>query len=265
VLVVHGITQGADGGIHELAEGLVPPAYRLLVPSRFGYLGSEMPEGATPAMQADAFDALLDAIGLGDIVVVAGSAGSTSALHLAIRHPARVRALMLVSANVPGVHQLSGSPPKPVFRAIFSSDPIMWLIVTYFPGVMARLSQVLRVPPGVEPSPADLSSLSRAMHAVFPARMRATGVVFDAYESNPDINRVELSLVRAPTLVMHALDDPGPPYEAAVRMARQMPIAKVVTVERGGHLMLGEHPLAMQAAHEFLREHTADLSVISQV
>jgi pimeloyl-ACP methyl ester carboxylesterase len=257
VLVVHGITQGADGGVYELAEGLVPSRYRLLVPSRFGYLGSEMPEGATPEMQADAFDALLEAIGEEDTVVLAGSAGSTSALHLAVRHPDRVRGLILVSANVPGIHQSKGLPPKPVFRAIFSSDPILWLIVTYLPGVMASLSQVLRVPRSVRPSPEDLALIARAMHGVFPGKLRATGAVFDAYVSNPDINRIELSDVPVPTLIMHALDDPGPPYAAAARMARQIPIAKLVTVQSGGHLMLGEHPSAIDEVHAFLREFSA--------
>lgn len=42
VLVVDGITQGADGGLRELAEDIVPAGYRVIVPSRFG---SEMPEG----------------------------------------------------------------------------------------------------------------------------------------------------------------------------------------------------------------------------
>jgi hypothetical protein len=48
VLVIHGITQGADGGLRDLAEELVPDGYPALVPSRFGYLGSAMPEGTTP-------------------------------------------------------------------------------------------------------------------------------------------------------------------------------------------------------------------------
>jgi pimeloyl-ACP methyl ester carboxylesterase len=159
VLVVHGITQGADGGLRELATDLVPAGYRVIVPSRFGYLGSEMPDGATPEMQADAFDALLDAIGVEGVLVLAGSAGSTSALHFAIRHHDRTRALLLVSANVPGHHQAKGMPPKAFFRAIFASDP-----------------------------------------------------------------------------------------------ARQIPCARVVTVDRGGHLMLGSHPAMRHEVEEFLEE-----------
>jgi pimeloyl-ACP methyl ester carboxylesterase len=257
VIVVHGITQAADGGLRDLAQELVPAGYRVLVPSRFGYLGSEMPEHATPEMQADAFAGFLDALGIDDAVVLAGSAGSTSALHLGVRHPERVRALVLVSANVPGSHQSKGMPPRPLFKAIFGNDPILWGMITYVPGLMARLSQVLQVPDGVQLIPGDEEKLSLAMHNVLLGKRRVAGEVFDAYVSNPDVNRIDLSRVLVPTLVMHARDDPGPPYASAVEMARPIPDARLLTVERGGHLMLGDHGEATREVARFLEAHSA--------
>ena len=254
VLVVHGITQGADGGLRELATDIVPEGYRVIVPSRFGYLGSEMPEDATPEMQADAFAALLDAIGVRKVLVLAGSAGSTSALHFAIRHHERTRALLLVSANVPGPHHAKGMPPRAVFRAIFASDPVLWLIITYLPGLMARLSQVLRIPDGVHPTEEDEATIQRAMEGVLLGKLRVTGEVFDAFVSNPEINQVELADVPVPTMVLHARDDAGPPYPAAVVMARQIPCARVVTVNQGGHLMLGRHPAARREVDRFFED-----------
>ncbi|MGH2640950.1 MAG: alpha/beta fold hydrolase [Actinomycetota bacterium] len=259
MLVVHGITQGAGGGLRELAADIVPAGCRVIVPSRFGYLGSEMPAEATAEMQADAFAALLDAIGVRRVFVLAGSAGSTSALHFSIRHHDRTRALLLVSANVPGVHQSRGMPSRAVFRAIFGSDPILWLMITYLPGLMARLSHVLRVLEGVQQNEADEAKIRRAMDGVLLGRLRVSGEVFDVFVSNPEINQVELADVPVPTMVLHARDDPGPPYPAAVAMARQIPSARVVTVEQGGHLMLGGHPAARHEVdrffEEFLREH----------
>lgn len=255
VLVVHGITQGADGGLRDLAEELVPDRYRVLVPSRFGYLGSAMPDHPTPEMQADAFAEFIGALGISDAVIVAGSAGSTSALHLCVRHPDLVRALVLVSANVPGPHQSKGMPPKPLFKAIFGSDPILWGMITYLPGVMGRLSQVLMVPEGVQLVPGDEEKVSRATRQVLLGKRRVTGEVFDAYVSNPDVNRIELSQVLAPTLVMHARDDPGPPYASAVEMAHRIPDAQLVTVESGGHLMLGDHADAISEVARFIYKH----------
>jgi pimeloyl-ACP methyl ester carboxylesterase len=257
VLVVHGITEASDGGLRDLAEEFVPDGYRLLVPSRFGYLGSEMPEHATPEMQGDAFAELMDALGISDAVVLAGSAGSTSALHLSVRHPERVRALVLVSANVPGTHQSKGMPPRPLFRAIFGNDPILWTMVTYLPGLIARLSQVLVVPDGVRLIPGDQEKLERAFQNVLLGKLRVVGEVFDAYVSNPDVNRIELSQVQVPTLVMHARDDPGPPYASAVEMAGSIPDARLVTVQSGGHLMLGDHADAIDQIAQFMAEHSA--------
>ncbi len=207
VLVIHGITQGADGGLRGLAADLVPPGYRVIVPSRFGYLGSEMPTGATPEMQADAFAALLDAIGVRRVVVLAGSAGSTSALHFAIRHHDRTRALLLVSANVPGPHQSKGMPPRAVFRAIFASDP-----------VAVAHDHVPTQPDGeIEPGAArpgrcaadrggrveDPTSDGRCP----PGEAASDGRGLRCLRVEPRINQIDLSEVPVPTMILHARDD----------------------------------------------------------
>jgi hypothetical protein len=57
-LVIHGAGGGYDQGLligRDLGSG-----YRVIAPSRFGYLKSPVPEDCSPAAQADAFAALLD-------------------------------------------------------------------------------------------------------------------------------------------------------------------------------------------------------------
>jgi pimeloyl-ACP methyl ester carboxylesterase len=75
---------------------------RVIAPSRFGYLGSRMPAGATPADQADVFVALLEALGISAVDVLGISAGTTSVLQLAVRHPERLKHLVVLSGNLPG-------------------------------------------------------------------------------------------------------------------------------------------------------------------
>jgi len=99
LLVSHGIFQGCDG-VLLLRDQF--PERRVIAPSRFGYLGSSMPAAATPADQADAFVALLDALGITEVDVVGVSAGTTSVLQLALRHPDRVKHLVVLSGNLPG-------------------------------------------------------------------------------------------------------------------------------------------------------------------
>ena len=66
---------------------------RAVAPSRFGYFCSQLPPRATPALQANAYVALLDHLGVDRTVVVGHSAGGPSAIQLALRHPDRVSAL----------------------------------------------------------------------------------------------------------------------------------------------------------------------------
>ena len=100
VLVVHGIYHHCVGGLLCVRDLL--PDRRVIAPSRFGYLGSTMPPNATPAAQADAFADLLDALEIDQVDVVALSAGATSALQLALRHPERVKHLAVLVGNLPG-------------------------------------------------------------------------------------------------------------------------------------------------------------------
>src|SRR4026209_2388586 len=67
VLVVHGIFHNCVGGLLSVRDF---SDRRFIAPSRFGYLGSTMPPNATPAAQADAFTALLDALGIDRIDVI---------------------------------------------------------------------------------------------------------------------------------------------------------------------------------------------------
>ena len=56
---------------------------------------------------------------------------------------------------------------------------------------------------------------------------------------------------------MHARDDPGPPYASAVEMTGRIPNARLLTVESGGHMMLGDHWDAIGEVARFIEANGA--------
>jgi 2-hydroxy-6-oxonona-2,4-dienedioate hydrolase len=77
VLVVHGILGGSAQGL-VIAGGNLGNGFHSIVPSRFGYLRTPLPDGASPpsaASQADAFACLLDALDIERAAVLGTSAG----------------------------------------------------------------------------------------------------------------------------------------------------------------------------------------------
>ena len=63
VLVIHGTGGGFDQGL-EMVGSLADQGYRLIAPSRFGYLGSPFRDDLSAAMQADAYVELLNLFGI---------------------------------------------------------------------------------------------------------------------------------------------------------------------------------------------------------
>jgi pimeloyl-ACP methyl ester carboxylesterase len=66
--------------------------------------------------------------------------------------------------------------------------------------------------------------------------------------------------IHAPTLICHGRDDPGLPFHGAITLAQQIPGARLVAWDRGGHLGLGDHPDIKQAIQDALRGAPGPLS-----
>jgi pimeloyl-ACP methyl ester carboxylesterase len=248
LLVLHGIFGGCDSGL--LGLGDTCPDRRVIAPSRFGYLGSNLPPGATPADQADALAELLDALGIGEIDVVGVSAGATSALQLALRHPGKVKHLVILVGNVPG------SPTavvQPSWTTLLNRQLPLWLLKTFFPSTMARLAGVPRSFPTTDD---DARFVTEFIDSMFPLTPRVDGVLFDAFVSNADVSACNLEAIGVPTLVVHTRDDPLASHEASRRAAARIPGARFLSLESGGHLMLGQTEIVRDELAGFLADRT---------
>ena len=99
--------------------------------SRFGYFGTALPRNATPADQADAYLYLLDHLQIDRAVAVGYSAGSASAIQLALRHPDRLHALILI-ATLPGL-PTPRRVIQPMMRAAFRWERMFWALKSVMP------------------------------------------------------------------------------------------------------------------------------------
>src|SRR6185295_179083 len=121
LISIHGAGGGFDQGLANAVE-FVDEGFRIIAPSRFGYLRTPVPRDASPAAQADAHAALLTNLNISHAIVLGVSAGARSAVELAFRHPNRVTALVLIS---PGTY----SPTSPVsVDASRGSKFTLWLV-----------------------------------------------------------------------------------------------------------------------------------------
>lgn len=250
VLVVHGIFGGYDQGF-VLAKGQIGETHLSIIPSRFGYLGTPFPGGVDPGDQADAYESLLDAREIDRAAIMATSAGGTSAIQFALRHPDRCSALVLVSSNAPGKVEV-GLPPKSLARVMFQSDFIFWMLTKYFPSSMQA---IMGVPGDFEMTPAYESEMQEVMYTLLPVRPRSEGAFFDMYISNPAINAYAVDEISVPTLIIHAVDDPLADYDNVQTMAERIPDAKLVTIESGGHPLLGHEKRIRSEITGFLNQH----------
>jgi pimeloyl-ACP methyl ester carboxylesterase len=246
VMVVHGVLGGFDFGVG-VGRVYVPAGYRIISPSRFGFFGSPLPPDPSPAAQADAFAALLDHLEIGELPVVAFSAGSSSAVQLALRHPQRVSRLVLISPNSPHPEPLP-KPPRALAPIIFS-QPVFWAMRLL---ARSRLEGMSGTPAGFVPDAREHAALREIVDGLFPVGPRARGTIYDGYIGNVGIASYAFESITVPTLVVAAEDDTLAPYKDSRAMAERIPGARYVTVHRGGHTLTQLDAGARRAVAEFI-------------
>lgn len=261
VLVVHGAGGGFDQGMF-LAEPLVREGFRVIAPSRFGYLRTPLPADGSPAAQADAHARLLDALDVPRAAVVGASAGAPSAMQFALRHPERAAALvLLVPLAYPArvERRRDGAMPKRaavaarlVFDVALRSDFLFWLA-----GRIARptvLRTVLGTPPEVveRAGPEERARVAGVLARILPISARRRGLLNEAAIASA-LPRYALERIAAPTLVLSLEDDLYGTWDGARYSAEHIPGARFIGYPTGGHLWVGRQEEAMASVLAFLR------------
>jgi pimeloyl-ACP methyl ester carboxylesterase len=251
LLTVHGSGGGYDQGM-AFAAPLARRGIRVIAISRFGYLRTPMPADASAEAQADAHACLLDALGIAQAAILGGSAGAPSALQMAIRHPDRVSALILVAplAYKPPEQADSVAPMAPwvenTMMAVIGSDFLFWSAAHLARAQMTNT--VLATPPALlkNASVPEQARINAMLDDILPVSARAAGLRSDSAVGR-NLRPSPLELVRAPTLIIAARDDRYGTYASAEYTASHIAGARFIGFETGGHTWVGHNDEVMDA------------------
>lgn len=249
ILFLHGTPGGFNHSPFFTTAGL--ETYRLLAPSRPGYLGTPLAVGRTPEAQARAYAALLDALGIEEVIVWGVSGGGPSALAFAALYPHRTRALV-------GLEILSQSWTEPLeIPAVMKSDFVSWLLLSLVTTI-GDGKAALGMLPGEDAeriitSADGLERVRNWLWAIWPVSQRLAGWRNDSEQF------MQLSLpvqqITAPTLILNGTEDEAVSYASAVELTALIPGARLYTVEGANHAMLLSHKDALNAEiNAFLAE-----------
>jgi pimeloyl-ACP methyl ester carboxylesterase len=201
---------------------------------RPGWDGSSRPSdlsgNALAACQA------LERAGAQRAVIVGHSLGAAVAVRLAILHPERVAALVLVapSANMDSLYPLDHLLAQPGLGYVAGAGALVTsgLLLAAAP-VRRRLAGTLRLDERYLRS-AGRSLLTPATWRAFASDQRALVTELPGLEAR-------LGDIRAPTTIVAGSADRMVPIAAARRLATQIPGAELVVLERASHLLPQQH------------------------
>jgi 2-hydroxy-6-oxonona-2,4-dienedioate hydrolase len=238
VLVIHGAGGGYDQGLL-IGSLMFGEDSKLIGPSRFGYLNSPIPEDSSLEAQADAYACLLDALDIDRVIVVAFSAGGPSGFHFARRYPERTAALIARSAiSYIDPSKAEDRKREASINRVIGSDFVYWLGTTVArPFVLELLGVSKEVQARLAPT--EMARAEQILGAMLPMSQRLDGILLDQGREMP--RDFLLGQIKAPTLVIHARDDSLIDYSNGQHTAAGITGAEFMTLEDGGHFLLGHY------------------------
>lgn len=234
-----------DGWVDELK-----PSFRIITLDFPGHGLTRAPEGVTlagPAL-ADFVDAFAAKLDLPKFAVAGNSMGGGAAWQLAVRHPDRVSALILVDA----AGFANDKPPADL--------PLAFKILRYPIGrrILANIDNKPLIDQGLKADVYDKSVITPLIVDRFAELQRGPGhrailMSVNMGPTGPSTAQL-LSGIKVPTLILWGESDPLIEPAAANKFAAAIPGSKLITYPKVGHLPQLEIPQRSAAdAAAFLR------------
>lgn len=261
LLMIHGTGGGFDQGLL-FAARLRQQGFRIIAPSRFGYLGSVFPDDASPAHQADTLVELLDHLGIDRLAVVGGSAGALTAAEFALRHPDRCSHLVLL---VPAANLTDSDPvtfsflQRWVVNAVLGSDFWFWSLSRLVPDQMLR-TLLATDPALLDQVPEDeRRRVNAILNQLLPISRKVEGLRNDGFRAGTP-SPTAYEKIKVPTLILSCEDDLFGTAATARLLADRIPEVELTVYPTGGHIWLGRDAEVSERVAGFIRN-TVDGSV----
>ena len=245
VVLIHGSGPGVSAWANwRLALPELARTRRALAPDMVGFGYTDRPDGIRYTLDLWVEQALgfLDALDLEQVDLVGNSFGGALSLALAIRHPQRVRRLVLMGSAglkfelTPALDAVWGYTPS-----VQNMKTIMnWFAydASLLSDDLARLRYVASIRPGVQ----------EAWDAMFPAPRQRW---IDALASPED----QVAALPHETLVIHGREDQVLPLSTSLRLSQLIPRAQLHVYGRCGHWTQIEHAARfVRLVDDFLSE-----------
>jgi len=255
LLLVHGAGGGFDQGFG-IAQALAARGVKVIVMSRFGYLRTPLPADASAAAQADAHACLLDTLNIERAAIAGVSAGAPSTLQFALRHPERTSALvLLVPAGRASDDDLVPAPQATefLFDTALRSDFLFWAATKLARDTL--IESILATPPALvrNASADEQRRVDAILTQILPVSTRRLGLVNDARVVST-LPRYPVERIGAPALLISVKDDGFGTWDNARRIAAQVPGARFVGYESGGHVWVGHHDELLHEVERFVKQ-----------
>jgi pimeloyl-ACP methyl ester carboxylesterase len=229
--------------------------FRVLAPSRPGYLSTPIEVGRTPEEQARSFAVLLDSLEIREpVLVMAVSGGGPSGIAFSAMYPERTAGLLAIEAVSQPKSAEGGLP------AFMQNDFAIWAVfsvIQRFQGPAGMVSMVVPDPANqklILNDPEKVDAFIPLIWSLWPVSLRNTGW-------QNDIQQFEhLSLpaeeIHVPTLIVHGTDDVNVPIAQSKDLAGRIAGAQLYVVKGADHMMPLTHREEVKKVIDgFLQDH----------
>jgi pimeloyl-ACP methyl ester carboxylesterase len=241
VVLLHGFPLDRTMWSHQRSS--IGSMYRVISPDLRGHGTSAAPDGIYSVDEmADDVIELLDALQLDQPIVIGGlSLGGYVALSIAIRHPERVKRLMLLNSRAAADSPEAARNRELTANQIEATGDSSSFLDGILPKLFAKST--------IENHP-ELLKRWRSRMAKIPSRT-IVGTL-RGLATRPDRSG-DLAKITVPTLVIAGAEDQIVPLDESTRMAGAFPDARLIVVPAAGHLApLENHQAADSAILAFL-------------